>query len=640
MASVTFPEALGGNGQTYTDDADPNTGLDGLGYTIRFIPCLQQAVAMGLSAKNDAQAADGFVQQCQTLRQEAGADRQAVAEDRAAVEQHLQDAQARIGTTQALIDARDTALAAQAGAEDAETGAVAAQTSAEAARDAAVVSGQVYPDTSAGLTATSDGQYFKTVAANQAGFLTLWRNNAGVATEIETYPSLTGIAQALEQANRRQTRLARSLQRLGDHGQTLHSDFDLDAHGLGTALVGGVQDALDSGELWTTVRETPTLAYQHVEDGTLKYVEVPPNVLAREWNPETGRYQLQSPLGAMNRLRWSTKYDGAGWTYSSQVAVTPTAISIIEGCQAYTLSKPENAAFAQIRQSLAGRISEGVHTLWFLVNNTDGPVFSALVSSDGGTSLDARVVFDTDNLLANSASSESLISSSIQKINDGLFVAKMVFDMPASSEPFLFIYPGVYNSNNAASFTLVHAQLVEGTELGPVIVTEDAPVTRAVDNITRELGPEGHVSEGTWVIKFTNKNPALQGTSFSTHVLQLKDNSIPNSAGRNLLLQSRNRDNNLRLLWTPTGLADGFTGSLILASGILSGVMAVSYKMGSVIKGCANGGAVVSDDQTPPDFAISHAFFVPYDLKDISYEFIEFIPTLVTDAKLQELAAL
>ena len=62
--------------------------------------------------------------------------------------------------------------------------------------------------------------------------------------------------------------------------------------------------------------------------------------------------------------------------------------------------------------------------------------------------------------------------------------------------------------------------------------------------------------------------------------------------------------------------------------------------MGSVIKGCANGGAVVSDDQTPPDFAISHAFFVPYDLKDISYEFIEFIPTLVTDAKLQELAAL
>ncbi len=70
MASVTFPEALGGNGQTYTDDADPNTGLDGLGYTVRFIPCLQQAVIMGLSAQSNAQAAAGYVQQCQTLREE------------------------------------------------------------------------------------------------------------------------------------------------------------------------------------------------------------------------------------------------------------------------------------------------------------------------------------------------------------------------------------------------------------------------------------------------------------------------------------------------------------------------------------------------------------------------------------------
>ncbi|WP_438454707.1 phage head spike fiber domain-containing protein [Vreelandella venusta] len=50
--SVTFPVALGGDGKTYTDDADPDTGLDGLGYTERFVPCLKQAVAMaGYTAK-------------------------------------------------------------------------------------------------------------------------------------------------------------------------------------------------------------------------------------------------------------------------------------------------------------------------------------------------------------------------------------------------------------------------------------------------------------------------------------------------------------------------------------------------------------------------------------------------------------
>lgn len=493
MASVTFPEALGGNGQTYTDDADPNTGLDGLGYTIRFIPCLQQAVAMGLSAKNDAAAAASFKQQCKTLRQETATDRQAVAEDRAAVEQHLQDAQARIGTTQALIDARDTALAAQAGAEDAETGAVAAQTSAEAARDAAVVSGHVYPDTSAGLTATSDGQYFKTVAANQAGFLTLWRNNAGVATEIETYPSLTGIAQALEQANRKQTRLARSLQRLGDHGQTLHSDFDLDAHGLGTALVGGVQDALDSGELWTTVRETPTLALQHTADGTLKYVEVPPGMIAREYNPETGRYQAQISGAVTNELLYSSDPSNAVWVKPPNASVVADGQSVIDGKTRYILSKPDNAAYAQIRQNVPSGVT-GTISIEFMV--TGGPVFTVLLSENGGPALTGRVIFDVIAGTATDALSTGLISAYV--IDAGShYICRMSVNMPTATDPRLFIYPGMYSGNTAASITLHNIQLATGTTPGPVIVTENAPVTRAADSVSRQLGAEFNRSQGT-----------------------------------------------------------------------------------------------------------------------------------------------
>ncbi|AQU83256.1 MULTISPECIES: hypothetical protein [unclassified Halomonas] len=66
--SVTFPAELGGDGKTYTDDAHPDTGLDGLGYTTRFIPCQKQTVAMAVSAKNNADAAEAFTAQCQTLR--------------------------------------------------------------------------------------------------------------------------------------------------------------------------------------------------------------------------------------------------------------------------------------------------------------------------------------------------------------------------------------------------------------------------------------------------------------------------------------------------------------------------------------------------------------------------------------------
>lgn len=66
--SVTFPVELGGDGKTYTDDAHPETGLDGFGYTTRFIPCQKQTVAMAVSAKNNADAAEAFTAQCQTLR--------------------------------------------------------------------------------------------------------------------------------------------------------------------------------------------------------------------------------------------------------------------------------------------------------------------------------------------------------------------------------------------------------------------------------------------------------------------------------------------------------------------------------------------------------------------------------------------
>lgn len=46
MASVTFPPELGGSGITISDDDSPATGLDGGGHRTRFVPALQQTVAV------------------------------------------------------------------------------------------------------------------------------------------------------------------------------------------------------------------------------------------------------------------------------------------------------------------------------------------------------------------------------------------------------------------------------------------------------------------------------------------------------------------------------------------------------------------------------------------------------------------
>jgi hypothetical protein len=57
MASVFFDPAVGGNGSTVSDDANPATGLRRGGYLTRFVPALVQFVAMAFFAKGRAEAA-------------------------------------------------------------------------------------------------------------------------------------------------------------------------------------------------------------------------------------------------------------------------------------------------------------------------------------------------------------------------------------------------------------------------------------------------------------------------------------------------------------------------------------------------------------------------------------------------------
>lgn len=56
------------------------------------------------------------------------------------------------------------------------------------------VGGDVYPDISAGLAGTSDGEYF--VIIGEDGSITIYRNDGGVATPITIYPSLEQLAQS------------------------------------------------------------------------------------------------------------------------------------------------------------------------------------------------------------------------------------------------------------------------------------------------------------------------------------------------------------------------------------------------------------------------------------------------------------
>ena len=59
MASVTFSTTIGGDGSTITDDTDPFTGLDGGGHRARFVPALEQMVAVAEHIVGTADTVNG-----------------------------------------------------------------------------------------------------------------------------------------------------------------------------------------------------------------------------------------------------------------------------------------------------------------------------------------------------------------------------------------------------------------------------------------------------------------------------------------------------------------------------------------------------------------------------------------------------
>jgi hypothetical protein len=479
MASVTFPVEFGGSGITITDDADPTTGLDGTGYIERFVPALKGTVDMAAHAAQKA----GEANQSATTASQAA---QQASDDRDSINLDLQ-------TLNGLVSDADASATAAAGSA----------TTASNMADAVAQATATYTSVSAALAATVDGDYFRVINAPDAERISVYRNDAGTATLITTYYTKTGVDAKQAAA----VRLNRSLQRLGDYGQTLHSDFNLDAYGLGSHLTGGVQDAMDAEELWDAERLSGTYALQHTADGSLKYVEVPPNTLAREWNPETGKYQAQISGSVTNEALTSESVYGASWTLSTFADGSDSSFTT-QGLNGSRFVVTNGRRFYEQPVTLPA----GTYCLSMLTESFGEAPTQPLAYFTGAFS-DSRVYFDNSNR------------------------ASATFTLSAETSGVLRWGVGTSTTDTANCDVAIAAiQLVQSTTPGPVIVTEDAPVTRAADNVKRVLGGEFNKSAGTYIVKATPRS-----TDSFSRVLELS------GANQNGLIQLSKNDNRARV---------------------------------------------------------------------------------------------
>lgn len=68
------------------------------------------------------------------------------------------------------------------------------------ARDQAVSAAGIFVSTAAGLAATTNGEHFCTPSVDSGKYLVLYRNNAGSALEVSTYPSKAAVDAAITAA--------------------------------------------------------------------------------------------------------------------------------------------------------------------------------------------------------------------------------------------------------------------------------------------------------------------------------------------------------------------------------------------------------------------------------------------------------
>ncbi|MDL4862782.1 hypothetical protein NPJ88_010585 [Halomonas elongata] len=263
MASVTYPTEMGGDGKTYTDDADPDTGMANGGHRTRLIPAMAGTIAMAAYAKSQAEAASNSAS--------------SAADDAAAAEQ----AKNEVHVDQDSI--QDAVATTTANADSAAADAATASNMA----DAVATSTATYTSVSAGLSATTDGDYFRVITAPEAQRIDVYRNDSGSATPIAEYYTRAGVDARM----RDQVRLSRSLQRQGDLGQSLHADFLLQAYGWTDSPMDGIQHALSDDEVITVLRASPKWVWG--AEGRL--IEVPVDTPAYEYDPVTG-----APLGVLN----------------------------------------------------------------------------------------------------------------------------------------------------------------------------------------------------------------------------------------------------------------------------------------------------------------------------------------------------
>lgn len=262
--------------------------------------------------------------------------------------------------------------------------------------------------------------------------------------------------------------------------------------------------ALDDGE---KVRTTDAGEVLTVERAASKWVfgpngklrEVPPNTLARQWNPATGE-----PEGVLieesrtNLLMWSGDQSNAvnaktNVNITSESGDTPLGDSFYAMTETTIESQPH-------RLQQPATITGGATVTSVLIAKSNGRNVS-VCALDTSANSGFLATFDLETGERVGSGSDfnggTFISSGSLEIGGGwhmIWATGIVSASGTGAAHRTELRNGnspVYTGDGTSGIYIAHAQLEQGTRPTSPIITTDAPVTRAADYISRTLGVSG-----------------------------------------------------------------------------------------------------------------------------------------------------
>lgn len=329
--------------------------------------------------------------------------------------------------------------------------------------------------------------------------------------------------------------------------------------------------------VWDVVRASPT--YALTANG--KYREVPANTIARDWNPTAGQYEAQISGAVTNELLYSTQLDNAAWVKNNGLVVTSGATpSIIEGYFADKITPAAGTAFSRIYQG-GVPYDPGAQLAWVLFKPSG---YASVGLEIGGV---GTVIYNSQT------NSFDVVEASVDDygsvvLSNGWHLVFLKLTRATSGTTTFYVYslPGGITQASYSGYDgvsgayIAHAQLETGTRPTSPIITEDAPVTRAADNISRELGAEFNGSAFTSIYSFY---ASIVTSISSIHVFSLSTDSISSGQPRASLLVASNGDRRIQVIDDAGQIWANVNISSLLNNGRNSIAVSVDVYSGSCI---------------------------------------------------------